>query len=202
MMQAFWNAKFYTKDFIYGEAPNNFVKENIELLVNTKTVMCLGEGEGRNAIYLADKGMEVEALDISDIALKKLRRRAKESYLFIKTRHTLFEYWQPDTHYDAVVCTYLHLPKHNQKMLFEKALMALNTNGYFIAKLFSESQIHFSSGGPKNIALLYDLNDILDIVKTLPCKIIKLAQEVIVLNEGDKHVGRASVIRIILQKLA
>lgn len=201
-MQAFWNAKFYTKDFIYGEAPNNFVKENIELLVNTKTVMCLGEGEGRNAIYLADKGMEVEALDISDIALKKLRRRAKESYLFIKTRHTLFEYWQPDTHYDAVVCTYLHLPKHNQKMLFEKALMTLNTNGYFIAELFSESQIHFSSGGPKNIALLYDLNDILDIVKTLPCKIIKLAQEVIVLNEGDKHVGRASVIRIILQKLA
>lgn len=201
-MQAFRNAKFYTKDFIYGEAPNNFVKENIELLVNTKTVMCLGEGEGRNAIYLADKGMEVEALDISDIALKKLRRRAKESYLFIKTRHTLFEYWQPDTHYDAVVCTYLHLPKHNQKMLFEKALMALNTNGYFIAELFSESQIHFSSGGPKNIALLYDLNDILDIVKTLPCKIIKLAQEVIVLNEGDKHVGRASVIRIILQKLA
>ncbi|WNZ00110.1 class I SAM-dependent methyltransferase [Sulfurospirillum sp. 'SP'] len=201
-MQAFWNAKFYTKDFIYGEAPNNFVKENIELLVNTKTVMCLGEGEGRNAIYLADKGMEVEALDISDIALKKLRRRAKESYLFIKTRHTLFEYWQPDTHYDAVVCTYLHLPKHNQKMLFEKALMALNPNGYFIAELFSESQIHFSSGGPKNIALLYDLNDILDIVKTLPCKIIKLAQEVIVLNEGDKHVGRASVIRIILQKLA
>lgn len=202
MMQAFWNAKFYTKDFIYGEAPNNFVKENIELLVNTKTVMCLGEGEGRNAIYLADKGMEVEALDISDIALKKLRRRAKESYLFIKTRHTLFEYWQPDMHYDAVVCTYLHLPKHNQKMLFEKALMALNPNGYFIAELFSESQIHFSSGGPKNIALLYDLNDILDIVKTLPCKIIKLAQEVIVLNEGDKHVGRASVIRIILQKLA
>ena len=201
-MQAFWNAKFYTKDFIYGEAPNNFVKENIELLVNTKTVMCLGEGEGRNAIYLADKGMEVEALDISDIALKKLRRRAKESYLFIKTRHTLFEYWQPDTHYDAVVCTYLHLPKHNQKMLFEKALMALNTNGYFIAELFSESQIHFSSGGPKNIALLYDLNDILDIVKTFLCMIIKLAQEVIVLNEGDKHVGRASVIRIILQKLA
>ena len=201
-MQAFWNAKFYTKDFIYGETPNNFVKENIELFVNTKKVMCLGEGEGRNAIYLADKGMEVEALDISDIALKKLRRRAKESYLFIKTRHTLFEYWQPDTHYDAVVCTYLHLPKHNQKMLFEKALMALNTNGYFIAELFSESQIHFSSGGPKNIALLYDLNDILDIVKTLPCKIIKLAQEVIVLNEGDKHVGRASVIRIILQKLA
>lgn len=201
-MQAFWNGKFQTKSLIYGEAPNNFIKENIELLLNAKTVMCLGEGEGRNAIYLADKGVEVEALDVSDIALQKLRRRAKESYVFIKTRHTLFEYWQPDTLYDAIVCTYLHLPKSHQKMLFEKAMMALNPNGYFIAELFSESQIHFSSGGPKNIAFLYDLNDILDTLKTLPCKILKLAQEVIVLNEGDRHVGRASVIRIILQKLA
>ena len=201
-MQAFWNAKFQTKNLIYGEAPNNFIKENSELLLNAKTVMCLGEGEGRNAIYLADKGLSVEALDISDVALRKLRRRAKESYVFIKTRHTLFEYWQPDTLYDAVVCTYLHLPKPHQKMLFEKAMMALDPHGYFIAELFSESQIHFSSGGPKDIALLYDLNDILDTVKLLPCKIIKLAQEVIVLNEGDKHVGRASVIRIVLEKLA
>jgi len=201
-MQAFWNEKFQTKNFIYGEAPNNFIKENTELLLYAKKVLCLAEGEGRNAIYLADKGLEVEALDISDVALQKLRRRAKERYVFIKTRHTLLEYWEPEQLYDAVICTYLQLPKQNQKMLFEKALEALNPNGYFIAELFSESQIHFSSGGPKNSTLLYDLNDILDTVRLLPCKIHKLAQEVVVLNEGDKHVGRASVIRIILQKLA
>jgi len=201
-MQAFWNEKFQTKNFIYGEAPNNFIKENTDLLLTTNNILCLAEGEGRNAIYLADKGLNVEALDISDIALLKLRRRAKEHYVFIKTRHTLFEYWEPEQCYDAVVCTYFQLPKQNQKMLFEKALMALNPNGYFIAELFSESQIHFSSGGPKNIALLYDLNDILDTVKVLPYKIHKLAQEVVVLNEGDRHVGRASVIRILLQKLA
>lgn len=199
-MQAFWNEKFQTKNFIYGEAPNNFIKENTELLLCAKKVLCLAEGEGRNAIYLADKGLEVEALDISDVALQKLRRRAKERYVFIKTRHTLFEYWEPEQLYDAVICTYFHLPKENQKMLFEKALYALNTGGHFVAELFSESQIHFSSGGPKNSALLYDLNDILDTLRLLPCKIHKLAQEVVVLNEGDKHVGRASVIRIILQK--
>lgn len=199
-MQAFWNAKFQTKELAYGEAPNNFIKDNTDLLLTCKTVMCLGEGEGRNAIYLADKGLVVEALDVSDVALLKLRKRAKEHYVFIKTRHTLLEYWEPEALYDAVICTYLHLPKQNQKMLFEKALQALNTNGYFIAELFSESQIHFESGGPKNMAFLYDLNDILDIARSLPCKIIKLAQEVVALNEGEKHVGRASVIRVILQK--
>lgn len=201
-MQAFWNAKFQTKSPVYGDAPNNFVKENIDLLLKARTVMCLGEGEGRNAIFLADKGITVEALDISDVALLKLRRRAKEHYLFIKTRHTLFEYWEPDTLYDAVVCTYLHLPKQHQKMLFEKSIAALNPDGYFIAELFSESQVHFESGGPKNIALLYDLNDILDTLTLLPCNVLKLAQEVVLLNEGDTHVGRASVIRIILQKSA
>ena len=200
-MQELWNAKFQTKNLIYGEAPNNFIKENIDLFLQAKKVLCLGEGEGRNAIFLADKGLEVEALDASDVALFKLRRRAKEHYVFIKIRHTLIEYWQPDTLYDAVVCTYLHLPKPIQKMLFEKSLEALAPNGIFIAELFSESQVHFESGGPKDINLLYDLNDILDTVKFMPCKILKLAQEVVMLNEGDKHVGRASVIRIILQKV-
>jgi len=200
-MQVFWNAKFQTKDLTYGETPNNFVKENIDLLLNAKSVICLGEGEGRNAIYLADRGLIVEALDVSDVALLKLRQRAKEHYLFIKTRHTLLEYWEPEQRYDAVICTYLQLPKEQQNMLFEKAVEALLPNGYFIAELFSESQIHFESGGPKNMAFLYDLNDILDIAKTLPCKIIKLTQEIIALNEGDRHVGRASVIRIIFQKL-
>ena len=199
-MQAFWNEKFQTDQLIYGTEPNNFIKENIDLLLECKTVLCLGEGEGRNAIYLADKGLEVEALDASDVGLFKLRKRAKEHYLFIKLRHTLLEYWKPTPTYGAVICTYLHLPKPNQKMLFEKALLALLPGGYFIAEVFSESQIHFGSGGPKNSTLLYDLNDILDTVRYMPCKIIKLAQEVVMLNEGTHHVGKGSVIRIILQK--
>lgn len=199
-MQAFWNTRFQAEELLYGEEPNNFVKENVELLAKAKKVMCLGEGEGRNAIYLADKGLEVEALDASDIALFKLRKRARENYLFIKVRHTLLAYWEPVPTYDALICTYLHVPKENQKMLFEKSLQALKVGGIFIAELFSESQINFSSGGPKDIALLYDFNDVLDTLKFLPCAVIKLSQEVIMLNEGEKHKGRASVIRIILQK--
>lgn len=201
-MQAFWNEKFQTRHFIYGDAPNAFVQESIDLLRPAKKVLCLGEGEGRNAIFLAGKGLDVEALDASDVALFKLRKRAKENNLLIKIRHTFLEYWQPDTRYDAVICTYLQLAKPDQKMLFEKALEALAPNGYFIAEFFSESQLHFQSGGPKDLTFLYDVNVILDTLKAMPCKIIKLAQEVILLSEGDQHIGPASVIRIIVQKIA
>jgi len=199
-MQAFWNKKFQTSHLIYGEAPNNFIKKNIGLLLHVKTVMCLGEGEGRNAIYLADEGLSVEALDISDTALFKLRKRAKEYYVDIKTRHTDIIYWQPEPCYDAVICTYLQLPKQHQNILLEKSFAALSFDGYFIAELFSESQIHFHSGGPKDNALLYNVNDMLACIKTLPYKILQFSQEMVVLDEGHCHQGKASVVRIILQK--
>ena len=200
-MQALWNAKFRGEELLYGEAPNQFIKEHLELLLPLQTVLCLGEGEGRNAIFLADKGLEVEALDVSDVGLFKLRSRAKAHYLEIKIRHTLLENWNPYALYGAVVCTYMQLPKEKQKMLFEKAVDALQGGGIFIAELFSESQVNFHSGGPKNIGLLYDLNDISDTLKSLPCRVLKLAQEIVILNEGRNHVGRASVIRLIVQKV-
>jgi len=200
-MQALWNAKFRGEELLYGEAPNQFIKENLERLLPLQTVLCLGEGEGRNAIFLADKGLEVEALDVSDVGLFKLRKRAQAHYVEIRVRHTLIEYWNPSPTYGAVVCTYVHLPKEKQKIVFEKGVSALREGGIFIAELFSESQINFHSGGPKNIGLLYDLNDISDTLKSLPCRVLKLAQEIVVLNEGRNHVGRASVIRLIVQKV-
>jgi len=201
-MQALWNAKFRGEEPLYGEAPNQFIKENLERLLPLQTVLCLGEGEGRNAIFLADKGLQVEALDVSDVGLFKLRKRARAHYLEIKIRHTLLEYWEPSTTYGAVVCTYLHLPKETQKIVFEKGIHALRKGGIFIAELFSESQVNFHSGGPRNVGLLYDINDISDTLKSLPCQIVKLSQEIVVLNEGASHVGKASVIRLLVQKLA
>lgn len=201
-MQAFWNKHFQGEQLLYGEAPNQFIKENLELLLPMESVLCLGEGEGRNAIFLADKGLSVEALDVSDVALFKLRERARAHYLHITLRHTLLAHWNPSPTYGAIVCTYLHLPKKEQKMLFEKSLNALKIGGIFIAELFSESQKSFHSGGEKETNMFYTLSDIAHTLKALPCSIQKLAQEIVLLNEGTAHTGRASVIRVIFHKLS
>lgn len=200
-MQALWNAKFKGDALVYGDAPNAFIQENEALILAHQRVLCLGEGEGRNAIYLADKGMHVEAMDASDVGLFKLKSRAKEYYTEVTLRHTLLKYWTPTPSYGAVVCTYLHVPKTEQKMLFEKALSALEIDGIFIAELFSEKQKNLQSGGPKELDLLYDINTITRILTSLPCAILKLSQEIVMLSEGTKHIGKASVIRIILKKM-
>ena len=199
-MQELWNNKFSRDGFLYGTKPNSFIEQNSLLLEKNSTVLCLGEGEGRNALFLAKQGFEVEALDASDIGLNKLQKRALEENVAITIRHTLIENWQPIKKYDAIVSTFMHLPRDMQQEMFIKSLDALKENGYFIAEFFSIDQLNFLSGGPKDEDLLYQLDDLYKLFSSLPCTIHKLSQEIIELEEGKGHKGEASVIRIILRR--
>lgn len=200
-MQTGRNATFQDDALVYGKAPNPFIKEYLELLAPLESVLCIGVKESESAIFLADKGLRVDALDTSDSALIRLRKHARENYVAINVRHTFLTYWHPNTLYGAVICSYIHLPKNQQKMLFTKSFTSLKEGGIFMAELLSESQTTFQNRGPKNIGFLYDFNDISTILKSLPCHLLKLAQEVILLNEGEKHAERASVIRVIARKV-
>ena len=201
-MQAIWDEKFSKGQFLYGEAPNAFIESQFYRFEKAERILCLGEGEGRNAIFLAEQGVpHVEALDASFVALSRLRHFAKERYVTIALRHTLISHWAPHPNsYDAIVCSYLHLPKPEQKPLFEKIIYALKPTALFIGEFFSTSQRYFKSGGPLDEALLYDINHLNELFKSLPCVIHKLSQEVIVLREGAKHIGEGSVIRVVLEK--
>ena len=199
-MQELWNNKFSRDGFLYGTEVNNFIKDTSHLIPKDAKVLCLGEGEGRNAIFLAKQGLHVEALDASDIGLIKLQKRAQKENLAITLRHTLIENWQPAQKYDAIITSFMHLPRENQKEMFTKSVNALKENGYFIAELFSVDQIDFTSGGPKDTTLLYQLDELFQLFSTLPCTIYKLSQEVVALDEGKGHKGEASVIRIILKR--
>ena len=68
----FWNGKFSKVDYFYGTKPNEFLASQLELLKNHKTLLCLGEGEGRNAVFFAKNDFDVLAIDASDVGLEKL----------------------------------------------------------------------------------------------------------------------------------
>ena len=199
-MQELWNTKFSRDGFLYGKEPNSFIKQNTHLLEKNTAVLCLGEGEGRNALFLAKIGLHVEALDASDVGLQKLQKRAFEENIAVTIRHTLLENWQPAKKYGAIVSSFTHLNKDEQKDMFIKSIDALKENGYFIAEFFSVDQINFLSGGPKDTNLLYQLDELYQLFSTLPCTIHKLSQEIIELDEGQGHKGEASVVRIILKR--
>lgn len=194
----FWNSKFSTEEFFYGLHPNKFLASHLETFKEHKKMLCLGEGEGRNAIFFAKKGFEITAIDASDIGLSKLAKRAEEEKLNIKTICLDLNHWEVTEKYDVIMASYLHMYKNEREILFKKIEDSLNKNGYFVGEFFSTKQLTYNSGGPKDLDLLYTVEDFLNHFDS--CK-KEVVEELIVLDEGKGHQGEACVIRVVIQKI-
>ena len=196
--QEFWNGKFSKADYFYGTKANEFLASNISLLKNHKKLLCLGEGEGRNAIFFAKNGFEVSAIDASNLGLEKLQNRAIEEKLDIKTVCMDLNDWTVLEKYDVIVASYLHMFKNEREELFKKIENSLSSNGYFIGEFFSTKQLSFNSGGPKDLDLLYTIEDFQNYFNL--CK-KNITEEIVILDEGIGHQGEACVIRVVIQKI-
>lgn len=197
--QNFWNAKFSRDGYLYGTNPNQFIKNSYDNFKRSQKVLCLGEGEGRNAIFLAKKGYEVEAIDASDVGLNKLYEQSKLENVKIKTNCMDINNWKPEKKYGAILFTFMHLKLDELKSLLKKIEDALEDTGFLVVEVFSKNQIEKNSGGPKDLELLYSVYDFKENIKEL--RIHKLEEVIVELNEGNGHQGEASVIRLIAQKI-
>jgi hypothetical protein len=195
-----WDKKFSREGYFYGFEPNAFIASKTDLLAPQGEVLCLGEGEGRNAVYLASKGFDVTALDASPIGMSKALMMATNKGVSFQVELLDLEQWKPTKSYDAVVTSYLHLEDPLRTQAFKQALQTLKTDGYFIGEFFSLNQIPRDSGGPKKPELLYTLASLESIFSMNDCEIIHLQEEDVPLDEGKGHQGDALVIRVIVKK--
>ena len=196
--QEFWNQKFLREGYLYGKKPNEFLVSCESNFKKSQRFLCLGEGEGRNAVYFAKKAYEVVALDASDIGLKKLEEYAKEENVNIKTKCIDLNEWIPKKKYGSIVASYLHMYKEDREVLFEKIESSLEEGGFFVGEFFSTKQVNYESGGPKDENLLYEIEDFKDSFSK--CTKHKIEELEVELDEGKGHRGKASVIRVIIQK--
>ena len=192
--QEIWNSKFSRDGYLYGTKPNSFIASKVKLFKKGGKVLCLGEGEGRNAIFLAKKGFDVTAIDASDVGLLKLEKRAKEENLHIETICIDLKHWEPKEKYDVIITSFLHVHEDERPMLFEKIEESLLSDGYFVAEFFSVNQLSYSSGGPKDEKLLYKVEDF---KKHYVFSDAQVKEQITILDEGKGHQGEASVIRVI-----
>lgn len=195
--QEFWNEKFLRNGYLYGTNPNAFLASKISILKPKSKLLCLGEGEGRNAIFFAKNGFVVTAIDASNVGLNKLHFRSIEENLKIETICMDLNLWESDEKFDVIVASYLHMYKEEREKLFEKIEKSLNKDGYFIAEFFSVKQINYSSGGPRDVNLLYEVEDFQN--NFINCT-KDVVEQIVQLDEGIGHQGMACVIRVLIRK--
>jgi len=195
----FWDERYSTKEYVYGTEPNQFFKEQLQKIIPAGKLLLPGEGEGRNAVYAAKLGWQVDAFDQSSVARQKAISLAAEKNVTIKYSNLDLEKFIPQNNfYDCAAIIFVHLAPNIRSEFHKKIMNSLKTNGRIILELFSKNQFGKNSGGPQDLNMLSTLEEIENDFKQL--KIILLKEENVFLEEGEKHSGEASVIRFIGMK--
>lgn len=197
---AFFDERFNTADFFYGKEPNDFLFEKSLALYANSNILSIGEGEGRNAIFLAKKGHQVLALDESIVGLEKALVFAKENKVSIEIlKADLNDYVFGENKYDAIISIWCHLPSALRKKVHQDCVKALKPGGFFILEAYTPKQLENNSGGPKNIDMLMTLTALEDELNGM--RIINGEELDRMVSEGTGHVGMSAVVQILAQKL-
>jgi 2-polyprenyl-3-methyl-5-hydroxy-6-metoxy-1,4-benzoquinol methylase len=194
-MKHLWNERFAKEEYVYGKKPNHFFKEEIDKLKPGRLLL-FGEGEGRNGVYAAKLGWEVDAIDWSEAAKDKAEKLAADNNVKINYTVTdVSEYTPKENFYDAVALIFLHLDPAAREHIHKKAVDSLKSRGVVILESFSKEQLSNSSGGPQDPDLLHSLEEIFSDFADL--EIISFSKEKIKLDESHLHNGTADVIRYV-----
>lgn len=198
MKNEFWNIRYETNITVYGNEPNEYFKSFIDRH-KPGSILLPAEGEGRNAIYAASKGWQVDAFDFSVAAREKALKRAEEKQLKISYQVVNIEDYKASKQYDAVGLIYVHLEPELRKKFHGEIAKSLVPAGYLIFEAFAKEQKNNASGGPKEEELLYDAPSICSDFQHL--HILFCGQKEVDLHEGAFHKGKAHVLRLIGQKI-
>lgn len=148
-----WNERYAGDDYVYGTEPNTFLAEHAKLL--TGPVLSLAEGEGRNAVFLAARGLDVFGVDLSDVGLAKARKLAATKGVTIRTEVAdLASYDLPANTYGAVVSIFAHLPGSIRQRLYPLVERSLKPGGIVLLEAYTPAQLPKTTGGPKDPDML------------------------------------------------
>lgn len=195
MEASFWNERYAaTEGFVFGTEPNLFLGETAAR-IPAGPVLCLGEGEGRNAVYLAKLGHDVTAVDQSEVGLSKARQLATTRGVTVTTQVAdLANFEIEPGRWSGIISIFCHLPPELRRRVYAAAVRGLAPGGVFILEAYTPAQLAFGTGGPKDVALLPTLTALREELAGLEFLVAReLERDVI---EGTSHSGRSAVVQV------
>lgn len=197
---AFWDQRYGSAEgYVFGTEPNDFLRGAAAWIPPRGRVLCLGEGEGRNAVFLARRGHDVLAVDQSAAGLAKAADLAARHGVTLATEVAdLADYALVPDAWDAVVCIFLHLPPALRARVHRAAVAGLRPGGVFILESYGPAQLGRGTGGPQDAALLPGLSEIKPACAGLELLTARELERRVV--EGSGHTGDAAVVQILARR--
>jgi ubiquinone/menaquinone biosynthesis C-methylase UbiE len=198
-MKDFWDTRYSEDGYAYGLEPNDFLKENYKQIQAGGRVLCLSEGEGRNAIFLAHQGLDVTAVDISEVGLNKAKERAKKEGVNLTTFLADLENFEfGENSWDGLISIFGHLPPSLRSKVHSKIFPSLKKNGIFLLEAYTPEQLLLKTGGPKDESMMLTLS----IVEKELSKLNPAIKRTCVrdIQEGKYHSGPSAVLQYLGKK--
>ncbi|MQY10481.1 hypothetical protein SRB5_05890 [Streptomyces sp. RB5] len=161
-----WDDRYAAADLVWGGTPNRWVaQETGELPLGR--ALDVAAGEGRNSIWLADRGWRVTAVDFSAVALDRGRKLAAAQAPQAAGRITwvcedVLAYTPEKEAYDLVVLCYLQLPAAERATVLRAAAAGLAPGGSLLVVGHDTTNLTEGTGGPQDARVLFTPADVLD----------------------------------------
>jgi len=198
--QALWDARYAAEDYLFGTAPNAYLASQAYRLASGQRALAVGDGEGRNAVWLAAQGLEVTLVDISPVGLDKALRLAHRHDCRIETIAADLTRWDwPHDRFDLAIEIFVHVPVADRRLIHRAMAASLKPGGLALVEAFQKGQADRPSGGPRTAPLLYDAAGLAEDFAAL--QTLELLEGTVLLAEGSKHRGPARIVRYLGQRI-
>ena len=195
-----WNERYRAPDYIFGTGPNAFLAAQGKLLRARQQALCVADGEGRNSVWLAERGLEVSAFDFSPIGVEKARKLAASRG--VKVRYevsSVYDWRWPVAAYDLVAAIFVQFADPPMRsFMFERMARALRPGGLLLIEGYTPKQLEFGTGGPKQPDQLYTAELLRGAFPGF--EVLELRQYEALLDEGSRHRGMSAVIDFVARK--
>lgn len=196
-----WNERYGQPEFVFGTEPNDFLHDHVDRLL-AGNALCIGDGEGRNGVFLARSGFEVTSVDLSEVGLAKAEQLAATNDVSLHTIAADLAQWvttdAAQGPWHNVVSIFCHMPSAVRTVVYPALVAALAPGGTFLLEAYTPDQIGRGTGGPGD-------PDLLCTAAQLPIELAGLHIEhleelVRDVSEGALHTGTAAVVQCIARK--
>jgi SAM-dependent methyltransferase len=195
-----WDVRYAEPGWVFGTEPNDFLRAMAPRLPRGR-VLCLAEGEGRNAVFLAGLGHDVTAVDLSPVGVGKTRSLAAERGVTLHAEVGDLATWPiaPGA-WQAIVSVFAHVPGRVRPRLHRRVVAGLAPGGVLVLEAYTPRQAGRGTGGPSEPDRFMALAALREELAGLDFEhAVETERDVL---EGRSHTGRACVVQVVARRPA